>query len=109
MSNLTDEELAKKLQQEWADEELAKELQKQWDMEQNPQIFPQHKIPSSDPFIQVIDRVCNMVSDPEAKQLADKYGLTINQITWEDNARSKNSCWGPCIRFVEHKTRSTFF
>jgi hypothetical protein len=68
-----------------------------------------HPKQTSDSFTEVIDRVCNMVYDREAKHLADKYGLTINRITWEDNARSKNSCWGPCIRFVKHEKTDQFF
>lgn len=27
----------------------------------------------------------------------DKFGLAINTVSWEDNARNKNSSWGPCI------------
>jgi len=38
-----------------------------------------------------------MVNDPTARKYADKYGLDIVNVTWEDNARFKNSCWGPCI------------
>lgn len=45
----------------------------------------------------VLQKVMSMTSDSNAKKLADKYGLNIVSISWEDNARSKNSCWGPCI------------
>jgi hypothetical protein len=85
--------VAKKLQQEWQDEELAMKLQQ----ESSCLPPPERKDHSSEPFKAVIQKVCRMVHDLQAKRLADKYGLTINQITWEDNARWKNSCWGPCI------------
>jgi hypothetical protein len=92
----TDEQLAKKLQQELADEELAKKLQQEWNV---PQIIPN---PYVQPIIHrpvdtVLDRVCSMVYDNEATKLAGKYGLNINNVSWEDNARSKGSSWGPCI------------
>ena len=41
--------------------------------------------------------VCAMPSDPNARTCAYKAGLKITAISWEDNARTKNSSWGPCI------------
>ena len=47
---------------------------------------------------QVIVKVTNMVSyDSKANKLAKKAGLNINYVSWEDCARDKGSCWGPCI------------
>lgn len=33
----------------------------------------------------------------EAHAFAQRAGLNISAVSWEDNARTKNSCWGPCI------------
>ena len=41
--------------------------------------------------------VCATPYQREARTHASKAGLTINSVSWEDNGRSKNSCWGPCI------------
>lgn len=47
---------------------------------------------------EVITRVEQMTDyGSEARQLAAKFGLGVMSVAWEDNARSKNSCWGPCI------------
>lgn len=47
---------------------------------------------------QVIVKVTSMVSwDSDAQKLAKKAGLNINYVSWEDCARNKGSCWGPCI------------
>eukprot|EP01127_Copromyxa_protea_P008632 TRINITY_DN1983_c0_g1_i1.p1 TRINITY_DN1983_c0_g1~~TRINITY_DN1983_c0_g1_i1.p1 ORF type:complete len:449 (-),score=76.68 TRINITY_DN1983_c0_g1_i1:56-1402(-) len=48
-------------------------------------------------YQQTIDKVKMMPSDHNATQLAGRYGLNLTSVTWEDNARSKNSSWGPCI------------
>jgi len=45
----------------------------------------------------VIQTVCQMPYSKEDTDIAGKYGLNICNVTWEDNSRSKNSCWGPCI------------
>merc|ERR1719203_1523479 len=46
----------------------------------------------------VIVKVTSMVSwDSSANKLAKKAGLNINYVSWEDCARNKGSCWGPCI------------
>ncbi|OQS04591.1 hypothetical protein THRCLA_20842 [Thraustotheca clavata] len=44
-----------------------------------------------------LDKVAKMVSDPNAIRYAKEHGLDIMNIAWEDCARYKNSCWGPCI------------
>jgi hypothetical protein len=46
---------------------------------------------------EVIQKVMRMTSDREARNLASKYGLNITTVAWEDAARTKGSCWGPCI------------
>lgn len=51
----------------------------------------------SAPSTTVLNEVINMANDPNATKLAGTYGLNINTVSWEDNARTKNSCWGPCI------------
>ena len=38
-----------------------------------------------------------MVTNTNAINLASKYGLNIVYASWEDNARNKESSWGPCI------------
>jgi len=46
----------------------------------------------------VIVKVTSMVSwDSNAQKLAKAAGLNINYVSWEDCARNKGSCWGPCI------------
>jgi len=46
----------------------------------------------------VIVKVTDMVShDSTAQKLAKQQGLNITYVTWEDCARNKGSCWGPCI------------
>lgn len=45
----------------------------------------------------VLQNVCGMVSKPHAVKLAQNHGLEIMNVTWEDNARTKGSCFGPCI------------
>jgi hypothetical protein len=34
---------------------------------------------------------------PENSQLLESYGYKIQNVSWEDTARNKNSCWGPNI------------
>lgn len=43
------------------------------------------------------DMVCRMPRDQEAQRLARESGLSITNVSWEDVARTKDSCWGPCI------------
>jgi hypothetical protein len=48
-------------------------------------------------YCQAVAKTAAMVSDPEARQLADRYGLDILALTWEDTGRYKNSAVGPNI------------
>lgn len=101
MAYYNDEDLAKKLQQELADEELAKKMQDEWNLQPVPNasilpVAPGIFVPPR-PVNTVLERVCGMVYDNEATRLAGKYGLNVQNVSWEDNARSKGSCWGPCI------------
>lgn len=80
-----------------------------------PHRAPQH-IPSSEGSLSFLDseimdcalpkpsrlvdctaEVANMAGDFEAVRFASGSGLNISSVSWEDNARTKNSCWGPCI------------
>lgn len=45
----------------------------------------------------VLQRVAGMVRDREAQKLATDHSLSLQNVSWEDNARDKGSCWGPCI------------
>lgn len=55
---------------------------------------------SRDAYWNVVQGVANMVSDPEATQLADKYGLQILNVMWEDTGRYQGSSVGPNISDV---------
>ena len=44
-----------------------------------------------------MNAVCKMPRDSEATSLARQAGLNIATVSWEDNGRTKGSCWGPCI------------
>lgn len=48
-------------------------------------------------YNEVIQKTVNMVYDPYAVELAERYGLNILNLTWEDTGRYKNSCVGPNI------------
>ena len=97
-----DHQLALKLAQMMKDEEYAKSVSKQppptipmWPI---PRPFDTRTQPSHFRLINlVVQRVRDMVSNTNAQKIADKYGLTIDNVTWEDNARFANSSWGPCI------------
>lgn len=88
----SDLDLAKKLQQE-EDEKLAQQLSQQLNTSQ-PYIISRPPIhcPRT-----VVEEVVQMVNDSEAQRLAQKHGLNVVSVGWEDNARSKYSSWGPCI------------
>src|SRR5688572_3318949 len=49
------------------------------------------------PYSQVVASSAAMVSDPEAQRLAQRYGLQIMNVTWEDTGRFKGSSVGPNI------------
>ncbi|MCK6504542.1 hypothetical protein L6R53_14250 [Myxococcota bacterium] len=44
-----------------------------------------------------ISTVEQLVWDAESQALAQKHGLSLVNVTWEDTARSKGSAWGPNI------------
>lgn len=48
-------------------------------------------------YAQTIRQAAGMVSDPTAQQLAQRHGLSILNVTWEDTGRSKGSSVGPNI------------
>jgi hypothetical protein len=48
-------------------------------------------------YLQVIQATKSMISNPQAQQLADRHGLDILDITWEDTGRFYNSAVGPNI------------
>ncbi|HEY9648025.1 MAG TPA: hypothetical protein V6C88_16740 [Chroococcidiopsis sp.] len=50
-----------------------------------------------DPYATVIQRTVSMVSDSEAIALAQRFGLNILNVTWEDTGRYNNSAVGPNI------------
>ncbi len=48
-------------------------------------------------YIQAIERTSNMVWDDHAVRLADRYGLNLVNLTWEDTGRYYDSAVGPNI------------
>ncbi len=54
-------------------------------------------MPTTDPYIQVIQKTKGMVSDKAVQKLAGKHGLNVLDVTWEDNARFDASAVGPNI------------
>ena len=58
-------------------------------------------------YLGVIQKTVSMVRNPEAQTLAQKFGLNILDVTWEDTGRFKNSAVGPNISDmtiqVQHK------
>lgn len=62
-------------------------------------------------YAQVIQQVQTMTGDPQARSLAQRYGLDIMNVTWEDTGRSKGSVYGPNISDmtiqVQHRHPST--
>src|SRR5262245_37339259 len=48
-------------------------------------------------YAQVVQQTAAMVGDAEAQQLAQKHGLQILNVTWEDTGRYKGSSVGPNI------------
>ena len=45
----------------------------------------------------IVDEVSNLTYNQPLKSLFESYGLNVMNVTWEDMARNKNSCWGPNI------------
>eukprot|EP00005_Dracoamoeba_jomungandri_P013242 CAMPEP_0174267518 /NCGR_PEP_ID=MMETSP0439-20130205/33911_1 /TAXON_ID=0 /ORGANISM="Stereomyxa ramosa, Strain Chinc5" /LENGTH=355 /DNA_ID=CAMNT_0015355059 /DNA_START=65 /DNA_END=1128 /DNA_ORIENTATION=+ len=48
-------------------------------------------------FDEVLERACRMANEKKPLDLAEEVGLDIQTVMWEDNARNKDSVWGPCI------------
>lgn len=48
-------------------------------------------------YLAAISRTATMVSDPAAQRYAQKYGLNVLNLTWEDPGRYKGSSVGPNI------------
>ncbi|KAL6047622.1 CRIM domain-containing protein [Balamuthia mandrillaris] len=48
-------------------------------------------------FTTLVNKVMRMTSDSKASKLVGNHGMSIQTVSWEDCARSKGSCWGPCI------------
>jgi len=49
------------------------------------------------PLQDTLDRVREMTNDYQISNLVSQVGLSINNVSWEDCARNKDSVWGPCI------------
>src|SRR5689334_10684872 len=45
----------------------------------------------------VVEKTAGMVGDAEARSLAQRFGLNVLNLTWEDTSRFKNSSVGPNI------------
>lgn len=48
-------------------------------------------------YKRVIDQTVSMIGDPQARALAERYGLDIVNVTWEDTGRHQGSALGPNI------------
>ena len=48
-------------------------------------------------YAEVVQKTAWMVSDNNARTLAQKYGLNVVNVTWEDTGRYSGSCCGPNI------------
>lgn len=59
--------------------------------------YPPEDVRDYDAYRRVIEQTVNMVSDPQAQALANRYGLNILNVTWEDTGRYQNSAVGPNI------------
>ena len=55
----------------------------------------------------LIERVAQIYTSREVKQLAAEHKLDVSHVAWEDCARYDNSCWGPCISDVTLCTADT--
>jgi hypothetical protein len=58
------------------------------------------RLPVNPDYLQAIQNTAEMVWDEDAIRLADKYGLNILNVTWEDTGRYYNSSVGPNISDV---------
>lgn len=53
--------------------------------------------PAAPSDFKVLQMVTEMPFSRSSRDIAGKYGLDIQLVAWEDNARYENSSWGPCI------------
>ena len=60
-----------------------------------PTMATPYRLPANDDSTTSL--VVQMPRNSSATSTASRHGLNISTVSWEDNARSKNSCWGPCI------------
>ena len=72
------------------------------DEEPDPVACQRQTPPAMDPaearaYAQAIQQAAGMVGDATAQQLAQRHGLSILNVTWEDTGRSKGSSVGPNI------------
>jgi hypothetical protein len=67
--------------------------------------------PSPSNYARVVTETASMTHASDARKLADKHGLKILDLTWEDTGRYKGSCVGPNISDmtiqVQHEGRIT--
>ena len=71
-----------------------------WGVGANPGTTPTWNVPTTVPtpsFAEIIDRVTGMSSDYGLLQRANRYGLDIVDLTWEDTGRNLGSSVGPNI------------
>jgi hypothetical protein len=61
--------------------------------------------PRPPPYAEVVRSVASMVSDPEARRAAERHGLQILNLTWEDTGRWQGSSLGPNISDVTIEVR----
>lgn len=84
-----------------ADQEF---VPKQLESRSNPDEIRQ---PPDLDYIQAIENTAAMVWNDDAIRLADKYGLNILNVTWEDTGRYYNSSVGPNISDVTIQIQHT--
>jgi hypothetical protein len=87
------------------DEEMARRLQAELNVDERDRP-PRRRSPSPPPpqggvsreeLIRVCERVMDMTGNRGMKDLANRHGLELTSVSWEDAGRWKNSKWGPCI------------
>lgn len=54
----------------------------------------------------LVKKVTNLYFNHNVSNLFDSYGYKINNISWEDTARTKGSCWGPNISDMTLKLKT---
>jgi hypothetical protein len=58
------------------------------------------------PYPEVVGAVASMVSDPDARRAAERHGMQILNVLWEDTGRWHGSALGPNISDVTIEVRS---